>query len=468
MLQALAIRHHGAVDGVTGSCHQLCLPGGDSVLIDCGLFQGAETSSDGAAAERLQIGFALQDVRALVVTHVHIDHVGRIPYLLAAGFQGPIFCTEASAHLLPMVLEDAIRIGFTRDASLVQRFMGQLRKQIVPIPYKLWRPVVEQGSTRLRMRFQPAGHILGSAYVEFQIDAGAESCTVVFSGDLGAPHTPLLAAPISPEKADLLVLESTYGDRLHDSRHDRRLRLKAICERAMNNGGTVLIPAFSIGRTQELLCEMEDVMHRFGTDRAASGTPWNDVPIIVDSPLAADFTNGYTTLRQHWDSEAQEQWKQGRHPLAFDQLHTIKDHDTHMRAVDALARSHKPAMVIAASGMCTGGRIVNYLKRMLGDARHDVLFCGYQAAGTPGRVIQRDGPAGGTVELDGERVRIRAGVHTLSGYSAHADQRNLIDFVKGIERPPKEIRLVHGEQVAKEALRRALLQQLPGLQVSIP
>ena len=315
------IAHHGAVRGVTGSCHQLGLDDGRSVLIDCGLFQGAETSPDGAGPDQLEIRFPLDGVQALVVTHVHIDHVGRVPHLLAAGFSGPIVCSQASAELLPMVLEDALEVGFTRDRALIGRVMAQLRRQIVPLPYKQWHVLVAPpagagGPPPLRLRLQPAGHILGSAYVEFDLsEPGAQGSTttqrVVFSGDLGAPYTPLLPAPVSPAAADVVVMESTYGDRLHEGRKDRRQRLQAMCEHAFGNGGTVLIPAFSIGRTQELLCELEDIIHRHRGRPAAGGIDWSRITIVVDSPLAADFTEGYSKLKAHWDAEARTQLRGG-------------------------------------------------------------------------------------------------------------------------------------------------------------
>lgn len=462
----LQFTHHGAVNGVTGSCHRLTLPDGQAVLIDCGLFQGAETSPDGARADRLEIDFAIDTVRALVVTHVHIDHVGRIPYLLAAGFKGPIYCSQASAQLLPLVLQDALEVGFTRNATLINKFLALLRERIVPLPYKQWQTVIA-GQPGLRVRLSPAGHILGSAYVELEAATGRTRQRVVFSGDLGAPYTPLLPAPRAPMQADVVVMESTYGDRVHDSRKTRRARLQALCERAFGNGGTVLIPAFSIGRTQELLYELEEIIHRHAQRPAAPGARWGQIPIVVDSPLAADFTAGYAQLKAHWDAEARRKLAAGRHPLAFDQLQTVASHGDHQRMVDQLASSGRPAIVIAASGMCSGGRIVNYLKAMLGDARHDVLFCGYQAAGTPGRSIQQHGPRGGWVELDGQRIDIRAKVHTLSGYSAHADQKDLLNFIGRMRTPPRQVRLVHGDDGAKQALATLLRQQHAGLDVVI-
>jgi len=463
----LEFAHHGAVDGVTGSCHQLGLPDGQSVLVDCGLFQGAETSPSGAGAARLEIEFPLDKVRALIVTHVHIDHVGRIPHLIAAGFRAPILCTQASALLLPLVLEDALKVGFTRDQVLIERFLDRIRQQILAVPYQQWHTLID-GDLGLRFRLCPAGHILGSAYVELDAREGAQRQRVVFSGDLGAPYTPLLPAPKPPYRADVVVLESTYGDRIHESRKRRRERLQQVCEHALANQGTVLIPAFSIGRTQELLYELEEIIHRNRERRAAPGVSWEDLDILVDSPLAADFTAGYRTLREHWDNEARRKLTAGRHPLAFEQLTTIDDHATHLRSVEYLSRSARPAIVIAASGMCSGGRIVNYLKAMLGDPRHDVLFVGYQAAGTPGRVIQTYGPRGGYVELDGRRIDIRAGIHTLGGYSAHADQKDLLNFIGRMRVKPRQVRLVHGDEGVKETLARLLRERHPGMEVVVP
>jgi metallo-beta-lactamase family protein len=478
LIDQLSITHHGAIDGVTGSCHRLTLPGGDAVLVDCGLFQGAETSHDGAGPSKLEVTFDISTVRALLVTHVHIDHVGRIPYLLAAGFKGPIYCSEASALLLPMVLEDALKVGFTQDKALISRVLAQLKKQIIPLPYKAWFPVIKPDPAQpqkasLRLRLQPAGHILGSAYLELEASQGsgkaADKAIVVFSGDLGAPYTPLLPAPQSPARADVLVIESTYGDRVHESRKTRRQRLQAICEHAFSNRGTLLIPAFSIGRTQELLYELEEIIHRNAQRPAAQGVNWADLDVVVDSPLAADFTAGYGQLKAHWDQEARTKVASGRHPLAFEQVTTIPDHATHMRTVDYLAKTARPAIVIAASGMCSGGRIVNYLKAMLGDPRHDVLFCGYQAAGTPGRdILQYGTKPGGYVQLDGQRIDIKAGIHQLGGFSAHADQKDLLNFVGRIPKPPRQVRIVHGDDGAKATLAQRIKALSAGTEVVVP
>ncbi|VXC38415.1 MBL fold hydrolase [Pseudomonas sp. 8Z] len=466
------IIHHGAVSGVTGSCHQLLMDEDFSVLIDCGLFQGAETSPQGhASAGQLAIDFPLNGVRALIASHVHIDHVGRIPYLLAAGFQGPILCSEPSAKLLPIVLEDAFKLGFSRDQKQVERYIRLVEQRIIALPYKQWFTLADTERLIARVRLQRAGHILGSAYVEIDLTypQSGETKRIVFSGDLGAPHAPLLPAPKPPYKADMLVIESTYGNRMHENRRTRRNRLEKVLEHALSNQGTVLIPAFSIGRTQELLYELEDIIHRRvakNLDRQAAtrtskrepvpALDWSNLPIILDSPLASRFTQVYRELDHFWDAEARARLNEGRNPLVFRNLLTVDSHKAHLAMVKRLAQTAQPAIVIAGNGMCSSGRIVNYLKAMLSDERHDVLFVGYQAEGTPGRLIQQYGPRNGYVLMDEQRYDIRAQIHTIGGYSAHADKAGLIRFATGMRNIPEQIRIVHGAPDAKRELAQAL------------
>lgn len=472
----MEISHHGAIDGVTGSCHELRLTSGQGVLIDCGLFQGAETSGNGTEHNPLAIDFPIDHIRALLVTHVHIDHVGRIPSLLGAGFRGPIICTIPSAVLLPLVLEDAVKVGFTRNERLVQRVIKALKAQLVPVPYGKWHSIDMDGTSggSLAVRFSPAGHILGSAYITCRVQGHGGRQDVIFSGDLGAPYAPLLPAPKSPWGCDRLVIESTYGDRLHEGRRERRERLRRVLERSLTDGGVVLIPAFSIGRTQEILYELESIIHHYGErevvrkSKSTRRYRWDDIEIVVDSPLAARFTAAYRRLKPWWDKEAHRVVRSGRHPLAFTSLTTIDSHLDHLATIDYLRRHPRPVVVIAASGMCSGGRIVNYLKALLGDPHTDVLLVGYQARGTPGRDIQQWGPKGGYVNLDGERYTIRAGIHTLAGYSAHADRNNLLNFVNRMRRKPAEIRIVHGDEGAKTALREALKKIVPTSKIVIP
>jgi metallo-beta-lactamase family protein len=426
---------------VTGSCHQLKLDHGKSLLIDCGIFQG----DDARRHPNLEIDFPLDGIECMILTHVHIDHVGRLPYLLAAGFRGGIWCSRPTARLLPLVIEDALKIGFTRDRRLIASFVDRVDSMLRPVDYGSWNEV----PGRARIRLTPAGHILGSAVVEIDV----EGRRVVFSGDIGARHSPILKDPQSPERADLLVLESTYGDKLHEDRETRLARLEQILRRTLDDKGVTIIPAFSLGRTQELLYEMNLIFERL--QQQAGRSLMKAVDVIVDSPLASRFTDIYADLTSYWDAEGQRLLQYDDQPLVFENLTTIADHDEHRATLDYLLESGIPAIVIAGSGMCTGGRVVNYLKALLDRPNTDVLFVGYQGRGTPGRVIQdrRD-----RVELDGRSYPVRAEVHRIGGYSAHADQQNLLDFVAGMEQPPGEIVLVHGEEEAKAALTAKLGQ----------
>ena len=526
------IQHHGAVNGVTGSCHQLHFNKENSILIDCGLFQGAEKDQGSTSVNtetnqytnnndqplndsQLTIDFDISTVRALIVTHCHIDHVGRIPYLLAAGFRGPIYATTATAALLPLVIEDAIKVGVTRNKSIIDACLKRLTTQLVPINYKHWQKItltsnstnrLTSKETQAKIKFQPAGHILGSAYIEVESievesieveSIKGESIEVesnkrptkhrtVFSGDLGAPYAPLLPAPKSPYRADTLIIESTYGDKNHQRRKERTTQLQHIIEKAVADNGVVLIPAFSIGRTQELLYELEKIIHQQKKHQQANKSPvnqtstlWQNIDIIVDSPMAAKFTEQYKNFKTLWDKEAKQVLNAGRHPLNFEQLYTVNSHQEHMDTIAYLAKGRnftntKPAIVIAASGMCSGGRIVNYLKQFLTDNTADILFVGYQAQGTLGRNIQQYGPTltqpnkQGYVYIDGQRIDIKAIVHTISGYSAHADQNGLINFVKRMRHQPQHIKIVHGDERAKQALAEKYQQLLPHANIEIP
>ena len=492
----MKITHHGAVNGVTGSCHQLHIDNNNSVLIDCGLFQGMEEGKEedkekSQEAGKLQgeshltINFNISTVKALIVTHCHIDHVGRIPYLLAAGFRGPIYATTATAALLPLVIEDALKVGVTRNQSIIKACIKLLKNQLKPLDYKSWQTIPLTDDTySAKLKFQMAGHILGSAYVEIDTIQKAkkskkEAVTkrqtnkhrFVFSGDLGAPYSPLLSNPKSPYRADTLVIESTYGDKNHQSRKDRTKRLQKVIESAVSDNGVVLIPAFSIGRTQELLYELEKIIHK-----KSNSTMWQNIDIIVDSPMAAKFTEQYKNFKILWDKEAKRKLKSGRHPLSFEQLYTIDSHQEHIQTVEYLSKSRsfkniKPAIVIAASGMCSGGRIVNYLKALLPNSTTDILFVGYQGQGTLGREIQKYAPTkqrkGGYVYIDGKRINIKAIAHTISGYSAHADQNDLINFVKRMRHQPKHIKIVHGDEQAKAVLAKKYQQLLPKAKIEI-
>ena len=454
----MQIKHHGAVNGVTGSCHELQISKNTSTLIDCGLFQGEDAGVD------LAIDFDISNVTALIVTHCHIDHVGRIPYLLAAGFTGPIYTSAASASLLPLVIEDALKVGVTRDQTIINACLNLLSKLIIKVEFNTWFELPVNNDHELaKARLQRAGHILGSAYVEMDIGKKPSSHRVVFSGDLGAPYTPLLPSPKAPYKADTLVIESTYGDKNHQGRKQRTQTLKAIIEKAVSDNGVVLIPAFSIGRTQELLYELEQLIHN-----SKKHAIWRSIEVIIDSPMAANFTQQYRQFKNLWDDEAKKRIAKGRHPLNFESLHTVDSHQEHQAVINYLRSRKQPAIILAASGMCTGGRIVNYLDAFLADKTTDVIFVGYQGRGTLGRDIQTYGPKNGYVIINDKKVNINAKVHTISGYSAHADQNGLLKFVTGMRKKPSHIKIVHGDENAKQVLAQKYREVLgKGVEVEI-
>ncbi|MEM9646534.1 MAG: MBL fold metallo-hydrolase, partial [Planctomycetota bacterium] len=277
--------HHGAHQGVTGSCHQLFWNDDlDSLLVDCGIFQGDEAKSHPDP----EIEFPLNNISSMLLTHVHIDHCGRMPYLIAAGFDQPIFCSRPTAKLLPMVMEDALRIGFTKSSRLIDRFLQHIDGLLRPVDYHQW----EEIGGHAKIRLSPAGHVLGSTIFEVELPDGRR---VVFSGDIGAGTNPLLNPPTSPPRADLLVLESTYGDRLHPKSLDRQSALEKVLRKTLRDKGVTIIPAFSLGRTQALLYEMNAIFERV---QASEGrTLMKQVDVLVDSPLASRFTALYEELQ---------------------------------------------------------------------------------------------------------------------------------------------------------------------------
>ncbi|EJK2114500.1 MBL fold metallo-hydrolase [Vibrio navarrensis] len=432
----MQILHHGGKNTVTGSCHELRADG-MALLIDCGLFQGKESA-------QAELNFSVEHIDALIVTHAHIDHIGRIPWLLAAGFRGPIYATPASAELIPLMLEDGLKLQLGLNRQQIQQILHVVKQRLRPLGYGKWLTLSAQSNTEasLELRFQPAGHILGSAYVEIRLASGE---VVVFSGDLGPSNTPLLPDPQPPERADYLLIESTYGNRNHDDVAGRVETLRKIIQHSLADGGTILIPAFSIGRTQELLFDLERLIYEH---KIAA-----DLPIILDSPMAQQVTQSYRRFKTLWGEEAKQRLEMHRHPLAFDQCIQISDYRTHQALVNRLASTGDAAIVVAASGMCQGGRIVDYLKALLSDERTDVILAGYQAEGTLGRSI-----AQGEKHLciDGEEVEVKASIHVMSGYSAHADQSELLAFIHGIGQAPQEIHLIHGEPSSKQAFAQAL------------
>ena len=360
------IIHLGAEKTVTGSCHLFQASGVD-ILVDCGLAQGSDT-----AVPMAEWPVQPKDIDFLFLTHAHIDHIGRVPELIQNGFAGEIICTHGTKALLEPMLEDAM--GFTHlPKDEKERLLADLDELSWGFEYQ------ECFSLRRGVQFTlgRAGHILGSCWIRFDLQGGE---SIVFSGDLGARNTPILPDPDIPAPCDLLVMESTYGDRCHEDRTRRVQHMGGILERALADNGKVLIPAFALGRTQELVYEMDRLFSDPGLPFLKDHAK---VPVFIDSPLALKITDIYSRLSAYWDKEAKGLLQRGDHPIDFDRLYAVEKGGDHHKLLDLKG----PAVIIAGSGMCTGGRIVDHLKRHLGDPTTDVFFVGYQAHRTPGRAI---------------------------------------------------------------------------------
>ncbi len=435
--------HLGGEYCVTGSCRLVQITG-LNVLVDCGMVQGRDAS---VPIEKWPVKAA--EVDFIFLTHAHVDHIGLLPALIHEGFKGEIICSHPTKTLLVPMLNDAMRFE-----TLMPFEREKISQAIEELSWGF-----EYGETfdlkkDIVFELGCAGHILGSCFIRFEDQK--DGSAIVFSGDLGNIDTPILSDPGSAGRADILFLESTYGDRLHEGRAQRDLRLAEVLDRCLSDRGKVFIPAFSLGRTQEILYELDrifsdpDYQGRF--PRLASGSR---PPVFIDSPLGLEITRIYSSMAAFWDEEARALLAKGDHPIDFDRLYGVEKHIDH----EKLLELEGPAVIIAGSGMCTGGRIVNHLAEGLGKSENDIIFVGYQAAGTPGRTIQEHGSRNGTVLWDGKEIRIRAGVHTMSGYSAHADQKGLLDWVGRMPEKPGQIKLVHGEPKAQKVLAEKLMQR---------
>jgi metallo-beta-lactamase family protein len=411
------ISHLGAKDCVTGSCHLVQThPGSDAsinILVDCGTAYGKDP-----VLPFDQFPVPVDKIDYLFLTHAHIDHIGRVPDLIEAGFRGEIICTHATKALLTPMLHDALSFWSRTDTDA-----RQLENSIADLSwgFELHETfMLKQGIT---FKLSNAGHILGSCFILFTFPMGDDNAyRVIFSGDLGSTDTPILPDPDTPETCDLLILESTYGNRTHPDRKGRVEALRKLLDKALADKGIVYIPAFSLGRTQELLYELDKIGPK--------------VPVFVDSPLGLKITKIYSSLEEFWDKESRDLQSKGDHPFDFKGLYAVERYQDHKKLLDVKG----PAIIIAGSGMCTGGRIVDHLKYGLEDPANDIFFVGYQSKGTPGR------------KMIEKIIPVKADIHTLSAYSAHADQRMLVNWVQSMPEPPTEIRLVHGEDEARDAL----------------
>jgi metallo-beta-lactamase family protein len=430
----------GGAGTVTGSKH-LLEAGGRRILLDCGLFQGLKN-----LREQNWAPFPVDpaSIDAIVLSHAHLDHSGYIPRLAKQGFRGPVVCTEATRDVAELILRDSGHLQ-EKDAEFANRHGFSRHKPALPLygvddaeralrlftPAPLSRPIDLPGGATAHFRL--AGHILGAATVEIVWDGR----TIVFSGDLGRYDDPLMVDPEPVARADYLLVESTYGDRRHEKR-DPTEALGEVVERTMARGGTVVIPAFAVGRAQELLYHLWKL-------KRSGRLPL--VPVYLDSPMAIDTSNLYC---RHADD----------HRLSPEMCREVCAVATYTRDVEdskKLSASPMPKVIVSASGMATGGRVLHHLKAFGGDRRNTILFSGFQAAGTRGRDLiegRRE------VKIHGQWFAIQAEVADISMLSAHADADEIMRWLGGFETPPRKTFVVHGEPAASEALRVRIAREL--------
>lgn len=453
-----SITFHGAVGGVTGSCF-LVEAAGKRILLDCGLVQGSARDED---RNRQTFPFDPASIDAVVLSHAHLDHSGRLPQLVRDGFNGWIHAHRAGRDIAAILLEDAAWIA-RKDAEYESR-KRQNRDEppLEPLftlddvsaclghmaPAEYDREIEILPNVFLRLR--DAGHILGSAVVELRTVENGAARRLVFTGDLGHRGGPLMPDWQSPTEADLVLMESTYGDRLHRSRQETDAEIKGILESAAKGRGNVLIPAFAVGRTQELLYLLGRHYHDWGLEG------WQ---IFLDTPLGIRATEIHARHARYLRGDAADWAKQTG--FRFPNLRITETAEQSM----AINRIQSGAIVIAGSGMCTGGRIRHHFKHQLHRSGTQVVIVGFQARGTPGRDLVDGAPS---LRIWGENLRVGAQVHTVGGISAHADRDGLCDWLSGFTLPPT-VALVHGEDEARAALaatlqdRFAIQAEQPGL-----
>ena len=438
-----SIQFLGAAGEVTGSCH-LLRAAGKKILLDCGMIQGGREED---SRNRERFPFDPADIDAVVLSHAHIDHSGRLPLLVKRGYRGKIHTQAATVDLVKVMLEDAARLA-EQDVEHANRMRERRGLKLLEPLYELADVSDAIGrlhgleyGTRvelfpgIHLRLQDAGHILGAAIVEIWIDEGAGERKLVFSGDIGPDGTPIMRDATPVHDADLVLMESTYGDRLHRQRDQTIVEIGEVLDAARASGGNVIIPAFAVGRTQELLYWFAHHYEEWGMQR------WH---VHLDSPMASKVVDVYRRHMHLFDQEGRTQWPKGEDPFTLPGLRFVDS----MEESQQLNRQARGNIIIAGSGMCNGGRVRHHLKHNLWRPAAHVLIVGYQAQNTLGRQLV-DGHS--SVRIFNEIIRVNARIHTVGGLSAHADQQGLMNWYGHFEKRPP-VYLVHGENGAREIL----------------
>jgi len=453
----MKIAFYGAAEDVTGSNFLVTTENNESFLIDCGMFQGSDSEE---AKNRQPFPYDIAELDFLILTHAHIDHSGRIPKLVKEGFDKPVYSTSATMDLVDIMLQDSAQIQYY-DTLWENKKRERAGEELIEPLYdsddvvktmQLFEPhyydEMVEVTPNIKFRMQDAGHILGAAMIELWVTEGDITTKVVFSGDMGMPDHPLIRNPVMIDSADVVIMESTYGNTVHADFKNSLDSLMEVINTTTDEGGTVIIPSFAIGRTQELLYEMNKY-YEYGGSRYAK-----PVPIYVDSPMATKATGTFMKHTDLLDDEAQGLVKRGDNIFNFPNL-------VYTRSVEeskALNLNKVPKVIISASGMATGGRVRHHLKHNLWDPKSAIVFVGYQAAGTLGRIIL-DGQVD-KVKISGAWVDIKSSVYSMPGFSAHADGPTLMNWLSGYKKKPKKVILVHGEPDEMLPLKKRIEEEL--------
>ncbi|MHC1719562.1 MAG: MBL fold metallo-hydrolase RNA specificity domain-containing protein [Clostridiaceae bacterium] len=451
------IKFLGAAMSVTGTCF-LVTTDKYKFLLDCGQFQGSKIL---AKLNFGDFGFDPAAIDFLILSHAHIDHCGRIPLLTNRGFRGKIYCTDATGDLVGIMLKDSGYIQEKEAEWENKRALRSGRPLVEPLftvddateSLHYLSPVLYDQmvdiNPDIKLRFRDAGHILGAAIVELWILEGAKGVKVVFSGDLGMKNKPILRDPTIIEETDYLIMEATYGDRLHESGKESLEQFIQIILKTIKRGGTVVIPSFAVGRTQELIYELNMYYEKDQEFKRVM----SDIMVYVDSPMATSATEVFRGNAQDFDDETREYILKGDNPLDFKNLKFTRS----VEESKQLNFMDEPKIIISASGMCDAGRIKHHLKNNLWNEKSSIIIVGYQAEGTLGRSLV-DGAK--NVTIFGDRIHVNAEVYDLEGFSAHADKDELLEWLSGFKKLTRKIFLVHGEEGAKEAFAKTVKQTL--------
>ena len=457
----MRLRFLGAAQNVTGSRH-LVEVNGCRVLIDCGLYQERQF------LKRNWEPFAVvpESINAVLLTHAHLDHCGLLPKLVREGFKGRIYCTQATAEIARVILLDSAKIQEEDAEHKRKRHEKEGRKGAFPeVPlytikdaeacFPLFEPVKYGQSLKLNdgveFVFCDAGHVLGSSMIRVDAGNNGDKRTVLFTGDVGRPGRPILPDPSIPQEVDYLVIESTYGDRVHCDSGDIKKQIAEVINSTQTRGGNIVVPSFALERSQEILFYINELLLEDAIPH---------LMVFLDSPMAARITEIFRNHRELFDDEARQLVINNRSPFELPGL-KVTSTSEESKAINHIKGT---VMIIAGSGMCTGGRIKHHLVNNISRKESTIMFVGYQAAGTLGRQIV-DGAK--QVRIFGQKYRVKAKVSQINGLSAHADKNEMLDWMLKFKRPPKRIFLVHGEPQSEQAF-SDFIKDKTGWQVAVP